>query len=315
MGYSLGIPETFKVPPWLARTLIALRLEPLQSVDAQEYWRIYVDGRTDLPTRSVPAHIERYLALPKEEQRTHYAIRKGEAMIGTVRLLPDSISGFSLVPPETAEARPAIIKAVDLLRSGGAGAITASFGEDYAPDFEALGFRPLVARMRMEAATRGMPIEGIRLKPPEEGEIPGLTRFFMDVYEGHMDQQYGLHTGSEEDWRGYITGILRGETGRFMPEASFVCLDADRIVGAILLCHWMGSPLISEVGVAPDRRRRGIGFGLLAAASTRLEALEETRWALYVTVGNEPAIGLYRKFGFMQTGGQTVTARLEAPSV
>jgi len=290
-----------------------LRLEPLQTLDAEEYWRLYVAGRTDLPTRSVPAHVERYLALPKEEQRTHYAIRAGDAVIGTIRLLPDTITGFSLDPARAQEARAAIIRALDLLRSGGAGAITASFDEAYGGDFEALGFQRVFARMRMEAPTRRSPPPAVPLKPPEEAEVPGLARFFMDVYAGHVEQQYGMHVGSEQDWRGYISGILRGETGRFMPEASFVSLDDGTLAGAILVSHWMGSPLVAELGVSTDHRRRGIARALAAAASTRLATLEEPRWALYVTLGNEPAIALYRGFGFTQAGGQTVTARLPAP--
>lgn len=289
--------------------MTALRLEPLQTLDAQEYWRIYVEGRSDLPTRSVPAHVERYLALPQEEQRTHYAIRDGDAMIGTVRLLPDAITGFSLAPAHAREARAAILKAMDLLRSGGAEAITASFDEPYGKDFEALGFRRVFARMRMEAPTTRFPPGGIPLKPPEEAEIPGLSHFFMEVYAGHLEQSYGMHVGSEEDWRNYITGILRGEAGRFMPEASFVSLEEGHLTGAILVSQWMGSPLIAELGVAADRRRRGVARALLSAASTRLAGLEEPRWALYVTEINEPAIALYRGQGFAPAGGRTVTAR------
>jgi ribosomal protein S18 acetylase RimI-like enzyme len=291
-----------------------LRLEPLQSLDAEVYWRLYVAGRSDLPTRSVSAHVERYLALPKEEQRTHYVIRKEEAMIGTVRLLPDTITGFSIDPAHGDDVRPAIIRALDLLRSGGAGAVTASFDEAYEPDFEAVGFHRVFARMRMEAPTQRSPPGEVSLKPPEEAEVPRLAQFFMDVYEGHLEQQYGMHVGSEEDWSGYISGILRGEAGRFMPDASLVSLDGGQLAGAILVCHWMGSPLVAELGVAPDHRRRGIARALAAAASSRLATLEEPRWALYVTMGNEPAIELYRGLGFTQAGGQTVTARLAAPT-
>ena len=78
--------------------MAALRLDPLETVDAQEYWALYVSGRTDVPTRSVPAHVERYLALPPDEQRAHYIIRLGDTMIGTVRLLPGTITGFALAP-------------------------------------------------------------------------------------------------------------------------------------------------------------------------------------------------------------------------
>ncbi len=287
-----------------------LRLEPLRSLDAQAFWAVYVAGRTDLPTRSVPAHVERYLGLPPEEQRTHFAVREDDAIVGTLRLLPGTLTGFSMDPAHRGEARIAIIKAVDLLRTHGGDAVTASFDQAYEEDFASVGFAQQFARIRMEAATRRLPAPTIALKPPEEAEVPKLTRFFMDVYEGHLEQSFGIHVGSEADWRGYMTGILRGEAGRFMPEASYVALEGDRLTGAILVSHWMGSPMISEIGVAADHRRQGVGRALLAAASTRLAALEEPRWALYVTVGNDPAIALYRGFGFEPAGGQTVTARL-----
>ncbi len=286
----------------------------MPSLDAHAYWAVYVAGRHDLPTRSVAAHVERYLALPPEEQRAHLAVREGDAIVGTMRLLPGTLAGFSMDPGHRGEAKAAIIKALDLLRTQGSGAVTASFDEAYAPDFESLGFRRLFARRRMEAPTRRHPAPEVPLKPPEEGEVPKLSRFFMDVYAGHMEQAYGMHVGSEEDWRGYVTGILRGEAGRFMPEASFVALEGDRLTGAILVSHWMGAPMVAELGVAADRRRQGIARALLSTASTRLAALEEPRWALYVTVGNDPAIRLYRGFGFEAAGAETVTARLDAPS-
>ncbi len=291
-----------------------LRLEPLRSLDAHAYWGVYVAGRTDLPTRSVALHVERYLALPPDEQRTHFAVREGDAIVGTMRLLPATITGFSMDPHHRVKARSALIKGVDLLRTQGADAVSASFDEAYIKDFESLGFRRIFSRMRMEAATQRLPSAAIPLKPPEEAEIPLLTRFFMDVYHGHLEQAYGMHVGSEEDWRGYVTGILRGDAGRFMPEASYVAVDGDRLTGAILVSHWMGSPMVPELGVAPDRRRQGVARALLSAASTRLAALDEPRWALYVTVGNHAAIALYRAFGFDSVGGQTVTARLEGPS-
>lgn len=287
-----------------------LRLEPLQSLDAQTYWSVYVAGRTDLPTRSVAAHVERYLALPPEEQRTHFAVREGDVIVGTVRLLPGTITGFAMDPPHRGEARTAIIKALDLLRTQGGEAVTASFDEAYGDDFTSLGFQRAFARMRMEAATQRLPLPAVALKPPEEAEVPKLARFFMDAYAGHLEQSFGMHVGSEEDWRGYVTGILRGDAGRFMPEASYVSLEGDRLTGAILVSHWMGAPMVAELGVAPDHRRRGVGRALLAAASTRLAALGEPRWALYVTVGNDAAIALYKALGFAQAGGQTVTAKL-----
>ncbi len=289
-----------------------VQIEPLTTLDAQAYWRVYVAGRTSLPTRSVAAHVERYLSLPAEEQRTYFAVREGDSILGTMRLLPGMITGFAMDPAHRADARSAIIRAVDLLRAQGGVGISASFEDAYLDDFAALGFRPVFSRMRMEAPTRRFPAPALPLKPPEEAEIPKLARFFMEVYEGHIEQTFGMHVGSEEDFRGLVTGILRGETGRFMPEASFVTLDGERLTGAVLVTYWMEGPLVAELGVAPAWRRRGVARALLSAASTRLAALEEARWSLYVTVGNDAAISLYRAFGFEPAGGRTVTAQLPA---
>src|SRR5438309_311487 len=165
----------------------------------------------------------------------------------------------------------------------------------------------------MEAPTKkSPPREGLKLQPPEEDEVLGLTKFLIDVYEGHVEQQYGMHVGPEEEWRGYVGGLFKGDSGQFMPDASYVALEGDRIVGAILVTHWMGTPLVAELGVAKDRRGRGIGRALLEAAMGRLASRDEPRLALYVTLGNDPAIALYRSLGFVQVGGQSVTARLES---
>jgi len=86
-----------------------------------------------------------------------------------------------------------------------------------------------------------------------------------------------------------------------MPDVSYVALEGDRIVGAILVTHWMGAPLVAELGVAKDRRRKGLGRALLEATMHRLAYLDEPGLSLYVTVGNDPAISLYRSLEFARS--------------
>jgi len=287
-------------------------LEPLQTTEAHTYWRTFVSGRTDLPTSDLQIHLDRYLALPPEEQRSHFSVKKDGRVVGTVRLGPAEISGFSMDPAYREEAAAALLKSMDRLRAGGATSIIAHFEDIYESAFASLGFRRVFARMRMEAPTKRIAVPiSVKLQPPEEDEVLGLTKFLMEVYEGHMEQQYGIHTGPEAEWRGYVAGLFKGDSGQFMPDASHVALEGDRIVGAVLITHWMGMPLVAELGVAKDRRGRGLGRALLETAMGRLAGREEPRLALYVTVGNESAIGLYRSIDFVQVGGQSVTARLE----
>ncbi len=291
---------------------VQVSLEPLQTTEAHAYWRTFVAGRTDLPSGDLKVHLDRYLALPPEEQRSHFSVKTDGRIIGTVRLGPAEISGFSMDPTYRDEAAAALLRSMDLLRAGGATAITAHFEDLYESAFDSLGFRRVFARIRMEAPTkRSAAPADVKLQPPEEDEVLGLTKFLMDVYDGHMEQQYGIHTGPEDEWRGYVAGLFKGDSGQFMPDASYVALEGDRMVGAILITHWMGMPLVAELGVAKDRRGRGLGRALLQAAMGRLAGRDEPRLALYVTIGNDPAIALYRSMDFAQVGGQSVTARLE----
>src|SRR2546426_90145 len=200
---------------------VPLSLEPLQTTDAHAYWQTFVSGRTDLPTSDLKVHLDRYLALPPEEQRSHFSVKRDGRIIGTVRLGPAEISGFSMDPTSREEVAGALLKSMDLLRAGGATSITAHFEDIYESAFSSLGFQRVFARMRMEAPTRRSVVPaGVVLQPPEEDEVLGLTKFLMDVYEGHMEQQYGIHTGPEEEWRGYVAGLFKGDSGQFMPDAS-----------------------------------------------------------------------------------------------
>src|SRR2546425_11794379 len=199
---------------------VAVTLEPLQTSDAHSYWRTFVAGRTDLPTRDLRVHLDRFLALPPEDQRSHFSVKKDGRIIGTLRLGPSEISGFSMEPAFANEAAVTLLKAVDLLRAGGATIITGQFEDVYERAFTSLGFRRSFARMRMEAPTKRSAAVNIKLQPPEEAEVLGLTTFLMQVYDGHMEQQHGIHVGAEEEWRGDRGGAFQRAPRRVKPAAA-----------------------------------------------------------------------------------------------
>src|SRR5438552_18215544 len=55
---------------------VSLQLEPLQTTEAHAYWRVFLSGRTDLPTGDLKIHLDRYLGLTPEEQRSHFSAKK-----------------------------------------------------------------------------------------------------------------------------------------------------------------------------------------------------------------------------------------------
>jgi ribosomal protein S18 acetylase RimI-like enzyme len=149
------------------------------------------------------------------------------------------------------------------------------------------------------------------LAHPEAMDVDDVAAFLMRAYEGHMEQQFGMHVGSEEDWDDYVTSIWKGENGTYLPLGSWLTRDEAGIAGVSLASNWMGSPLLAEIGVRADRRGKGIARGLITATMNALVDLGYDRLALYVTIGNDPAVHLYESMGFRKEGARNVNAVLE----
>ena len=285
-----------------------IELAPLETPEAEPYWRTFLAGRTDLPTKDLRVHIDRYLALPAEEQRTYFAFKEDGRIVGTVRLAGNFIGTFSLLPEERRWTRDAILLATTPILEGGADRIVASLEDSYLPDFEKLGFAERFSRIRMEASLRKMDPPVVTMAHPEITDLEDIMHFFMGVYEGHIEQTFGMHVGSEAEWRDYVTGIWKGDSGTYLPLASWAVRDPTGVAGVTLASHWMGSPLLSELGVRKDRRGEGMGRALVVQTMNALADLTYDRLGLYVTVGNDAAMALYKGLGFIQIGGRSVNA-------
>ena len=285
-----------------------VQLIPLETPEAEAFWRTFLAGRTDVPTTDLRVHLDRYLALPLDEQRTYYAFKEGGRIIGTVRLAGNFIGTFSILPEERRWTRDAILLGTTPILEGGADRIVASLEDSYLKDFEDLGFTERFSRFRMEAPVRKMDPPSVPMSHPEVTDLEDIMRFLIGVYEGHIEQTFGMHTGTEAEWRDYVTGIWKGESGSYLPLASWAVRDPSGMAGVALATHWMGSPLLSELGVRKDRRGEGLGRALVVQTMNALADLTYERLGLYVTLGNDPAIALYKSLGFTQVGGRSVSA-------
>ncbi len=288
--------------------MAGLDLEPLTSAEAEAFWRAFLAGRTDVPTTDPRVHIDRYLALPLEEQRTYFAFKEGGRIVGTVRLAGNVIGTFSLLPEERRWTRDAILLATTPVLEGGADRIVASLEDSYLADFEKLGFTERFSRIRMEAPVTKADQPEVPMAHPEITDLEDIMRFLMGAYEGHIEQTFGMHRGTEEEWRDYVTGIWKGDSGTYLPLASWAVRDPSGVAGVSLATHWMGAPLLSELGVRKDRRGKGLGRALVIQTMNALADLAYDRLGLYVTVGNDPAMALYKSLGFRQIGGRSVNA-------
>jgi ribosomal protein S18 acetylase RimI-like enzyme len=86
------------------------------------------------------------------------------------------------------------------------------------------------------------------------------------------------------------------------PFALIVAVEGDRIVGTIIAgwdgwrCH------LYRLAVDPQRRRKGIGAALIAAAEDRIRTLGGTRIDAMVLDGNAEAHGIWAAHGYRRQG-------------
>lgn len=81
-----------------------------------------------------------------------------------------------------------------------------------------------------------------------------------------------------------------------------VCEEEGDVVGYIGLMYVLDEGYISNVAVAPERRRRGLAGQLVSALADHARALGLSFMTLEVRAGNTPAIELYAGLGFAPVG-------------
>jgi ribosomal protein S18 acetylase RimI-like enzyme len=141
---------------------------------------------------------------------------------------------------------------------------------------------------------------GVRLRPLKREDIGLAARVVHQSHEGSLDAALNLTYATPGQCRSFVeTLVLRAGCGRFAARASFVAEGPQGSVGVLLASHLSrANGHVCQVSVLPEAQGRGIGGALMAAAlgAFREEGLEAA--SLSVTVGNEPAYGLYRRLGF-----------------
>ena len=90
-----------------------------------------------------------------------------------------------------------------------------------------------------------------------------------------------------------------------LPDERHVFLIAEhsgKVLGYVGMMYVLDEGYISNVAVAPDCRRRGIGNELIASLESECLRLELSFATLEVRAGNEAAIELYSSHGFIPVG-------------
>lgn len=286
-----------------------VRLEP---PEAREYWEAFLAGRPDVKVRDPEIHLQEYLDSSPESKETYFEFKQEGRIVGSARLGhwsltedPHAITAFSLHPDAREHALEAIRLASEFLRNQGAERVVAGIDASYLPDFQRAGFQETFSRMTMETNLEAHKAAEIHLHHPRGENAGSLATFFIEVYQGHMDQEFGMHLGRPEDWEAYIDALLEE---CHLP-ATWLSQDSQGIAGACVVS--LGDvPFVSELGVRKDKRRSGLARALTLASMNALYEGGHDRLSLVVTVGNDPAIRLYESLGFKEVGSRLIGAYL-----
>ena len=124
------------------------------------------------------------------------------------------------------------------------------------------------------------------------------TSLFECFLHGFSDYQVQLRMTREQFEQRLVRDGVR-------LEISVGAFDGDRMVGFYInaLGEWQGKQTAYDAGtgVIPAYRRQGIAEELFAFMAPRLREFGAEQYLLEVLTGNERALALYRKLGFVET--------------
>ena len=124
------------------------------------------------------------------------------------------------------------------------------------------------------------------------------TKLFECFLEAFSDYQVDMRVSREEFEQRLVRDGVR-------LEISAGAFDATRMVGFYMnaLGEWQGEPTAYDAGtgVIPAYRRQGIAEEIFAFMMPRLKEASVKQYLLEVLTGNERAVALYRKLGFVDT--------------
>jgi ribosomal protein S18 acetylase RimI-like enzyme len=203
---------------------------------------------------------------------------------------------------ETLQQSPGIHRVEAQLLVHDAGAVAQPFVS------EGFGRHPrlfMVLPLRGEGSPpRTMPAmpEGIEIRKWTEADFQPAAAVITAAYRGHVDSdindQYRTLNGSLR----FLNNIVRFPgCGTFDPDSSFVAVHkALKSVIGLILCSRVKSDVghVTQVCLAPEQRRHGIGEALIASSYAALRKRNFSGLSLTVTEANTSAVDLYRRLGF-----------------
>jgi GNAT superfamily N-acetyltransferase len=135
------------------------------------------------------------------------------------------------------------------------------------------------------------------VRPVRDGDRESLSLLMLESYRGTVDDD----GETLDDAREEVRRTFDGEYGSLLLDASLVAEHGSRLGSASLVTLRHGLPLLAFTMTHPDAKNRGLATALVGRSIDLLRATGNEWLRLVVTEGNDPAIHLYEKLGFLRT--------------
>ena len=159
-----------------------------------------------------------------------------------------------------------------------------------------------LASAQLDGTLAGLQVGDLESRAWEDNDFAAAGRLISEAYQGHLDSsindQYRTVSGSLR----FLHNIVRFPgCGFFDAAASRVLVDRKRgELAGLLLCSRVRDDVghVTQICVAKQYRRRGLGAWLLSECSRELRRRTFRALTLTVTGENSNAIALYDRRGF-----------------
>ncbi|MEX1109894.1 MAG: GNAT family N-acetyltransferase [Dongiaceae bacterium] len=150
-------------------------------------------------------------------------------------------------------------------------------------------------------------IAGFNIRPMQPGDRALMLRFMRHLADDEADVHWAMRPGSE---------ITLNEVDRSLREIAeedgtilMAELDGNPVGYGAVVCQiasgefelredWLHRGMVTDLYVAPEARRRGVGLALLGALERPVMARGLNWLQIVVSPANAPALALYEKAGF-----------------
>lgn len=150
------------------------------------------------------------------------------------------------------------------------------------------------------------PFPDVHVRPVRADDESRLARLHEHAYRDHLDRYLAVEDlDPDRDADRQLRDYFSGRYGELLSPGSSVAEENGRLVAAAITTRHTGRALIVDVMTEPQRSGAGLGRLVLADAVRALRARAESPIVLNVTEGNDPAIRLYSRLGFVRTIGPT----------